>query len=236
MMTTNDRAPGAASFEAAEAARKIANLLRLGTVAEVDLAEARARIRSGDILTGWLPWIVQRAGFDGSWWPLSVGEQVMVLSPGGDTSQGVILGALYQQAHPAPGDAEKLHRTVYGDGTVIEYDGKAKRLLIQVADGGSVAVMTKNGDVNVTADGGKVKIKADRVSLDTPVIEANKAGGKADSVTIKATTATIEADTVNLGGNGGAGVARIGDRVQIGSGSSAGMWPIVEGSGKVSAA
>ncbi|HEX5935819.1 MAG TPA: baseplate assembly protein [Pseudorhizobium sp.] len=45
----------------------------------------------------------------------------------------------------------------------------------------------------------------------------------------------VEAPVVELGGEGGKPVARIGDRVNVGSGSSAGLWPIVEGSSVVSA-
>ncbi|WP_338606861.1 baseplate assembly protein [Pelagibacterium nitratireducens] len=46
---------------------------------------------------------------------------------------------------------------------------------------------------------------------------------------------TINAPTVNLGGAGGQPVARVGDIVEIGAGSSAGQWPIVTGSPVVSA-
>lgn len=45
----------------------------------------------------------------------------------------------------------------------------------------------------------------------------------------------VECDDVQLGADGGARVARVGDMVQIDSGSSAGDWPIVEGADKVSA-
>lgn len=46
---------------------------------------------------------------------------------------------------------------------------------------------------------------------------------------------TVNAPVVNLGGEDGKPVARIGDRVSVGSGSSAGLWPIVEGSSVVNA-
>lgn len=45
----------------------------------------------------------------------------------------------------------------------------------------------------------------------------------------------VEAASVSLGGDGGKPVARIGDMVNVGSGSSAGMWPIVQGSSVVTA-
>jgi hypothetical protein len=46
---------------------------------------------------------------------------------------------------------------------------------------------------------------------------------------------TVNAAQVDLGGEGGKKVARVGDKVQILTGSSAGLWPIVEGSSVVSA-
>lgn len=45
----------------------------------------------------------------------------------------------------------------------------------------------------------------------------------------------VNAPQVDLGGEGGKPVARVGDMVNVGSGSSAGLWPIVEGSSVVSA-
>lgn len=45
----------------------------------------------------------------------------------------------------------------------------------------------------------------------------------------------LRCDDVSLGDEGGAAVARVGDRVDVGGGSSAGLWPIVEGSDKVTA-
>lgn len=56
-----------------------------------------------------------------------------------------------------------------------------------------------------------------------------------DAVTISAPKVTVQSDDIRLGGDGGKPVARIGDMVSVGSGSSAGMWPIVEGSAVVTA-
>lgn len=45
----------------------------------------------------------------------------------------------------------------------------------------------------------------------------------------------VSAPKISLGGEGGERVARVGDRVHVEKGSSAGFWKIVEGSGVVSA-
>ncbi len=50
-------------------------------------------------------------------------------------------------------------------------------------------------------------------------------------------TSNITLDgNVNLGGSGGQPIARIGDKVEITGGSSAGQWPIISGSSKVKSA
>ena len=52
---------------------------------------------------------------------------------------------------------------------------------------------------------------------------------------IEAAKVTLKGD-VDLGGSGGQGVARIGDKIEITGGSSAGQWPIISGSSKVKSA
>ncbi len=54
-----------------------------------------------------------------------------------------------------------------------------------------------------------------------------------DHIRVKAPKVVVESDDVSLGSEGGAKVARVGDRVQVDTGSSSGLWPIVEGSDKV---
>lgn len=58
---------------------------------------------------------------------------------------------------------------------------------------------------------------------------------KRDHIHVKSPKVVVESDDIHLGGEGGAKVARVGDKVNVGSGSSAGLWPIVEGSDKVKA-
>ena len=118
------------AFRLAELERRLDNLLRWGTVAQADYAAARVRVQSGDLLTGWIPWLTRRAAGDIDWWAPEVGEQVMLLSPCGDPAQAVCLPAVYQTAHPAPAAAPTVHRVAYADGTTIEYDRARGRLRI----------------------------------------------------------------------------------------------------------
>lgn len=55
-------------------------------------------------------------------------------------------------------------------------------------------------------------------------------------VEVTAPKVVVLSDDVHLGAEGGPRVARIGDHVEVGAGSSAGLWPIVEGSTRVRAA
>lgn len=94
------------------------NLARMGTVVEVRHTKpARCRVKLGDNTTDWLPWIAGRAaGKQGSkWWPPVKGEQCMVLSPGGDLSQGVALLGAYSDSMDAPSDGAGVDRTQWSE-------------------------------------------------------------------------------------------------------------------------
>lgn len=112
---------------AAELLRLIENLLRFGAIAEVDHGAPSerlpaVRVRSGALLTGWLPWAGGRAGTTRDWNPPTVGEQVMILSPGGDLANGVAMPSLFQfSAQPPTNDPGKISRA-FPDGGLIEYD------------------------------------------------------------------------------------------------------------------
>lgn len=106
-----------------EIVRRLENLVRLGTVAEVRHATpARCRVQTGALLTDWLPWITARAGGDRTWWAPEVGEQVIILSPGGNTGAGVVLPAAYSDTNEQPGQRDDVARVVFKDGVSIEYD------------------------------------------------------------------------------------------------------------------
>lgn len=56
-----------------------------------------------------------------------------------------------------------------------------------------------------------------------------------NSVMIEAPQVTVISPSIDLGGEGGRPVARVGDMVAVSAGSSTGMWPIVEGSSAIRA-
>lgn len=144
------------NWEFSEVVRRLANVVRVGTVHSVDYASARARIACGDVVTELLPWITARAGGDRTWWAPEIGEQVVVLAPDGLLEDGVILSGLYSDARPEPGNRETLHRTVYADGATIEYDRNSGRALVS----GVQSVVVEAA--------GAVTVQAGSVTIDAP--------------------------------------------------------------------
>ena len=142
----------------AEIERILANLIRIGVVAELDDAKARVKVRTGGLVTDWLPWLTHRAGATRSWSAPRPGEQVLVLSPYGDPAQAVALPAIYQNAHPAPSTTQDEERVVFPDGSVVTYDSASNTLTVTVAGSGNVVVNCQQAAINA----------ANSVTLNTP--------------------------------------------------------------------
>ena len=121
--------------------RLLQNLIRLGTIAEVKGAKARAKL-GPTLTTEWLNWATRRAGSTRTWSAPTVGEQVIVFSPGGDLTRGIIVPALYSQAFDAPESNPTIHTTHYPDGAVVQYDHAAHAL----------TALLPGGTATITAD------------------------------------------------------------------------------------
>jgi phage baseplate assembly protein V len=144
-------------FRISELERRLNNLVRLGTIAEADYPAARVRVKSGDLLTAWIPWLTRRASNDGDWWAPEVGEQVLLVSACGDPAQAVAIPAVYQQVHPASSDRESVARIDFADGGFVQYDRQAGELSINVI---GATVITVGDDANITV-GGKTTLVSD---------------------------------------------------------------------------
>ena len=103
----------------AELNRRIDNLIRFGTIAEVDHATARARVKSGEILTDFLPFITLRAA-------PTKGEQCVILAASGEFTTACVLVGLYTQN--APSQSPDVHVIQFADGATIEYNQASGRL------------------------------------------------------------------------------------------------------------
>ncbi|AWY44502.1 phage baseplate assembly protein V [Pseudomonas putida] len=125
--------------------RLLENLIRFGTIAEVQMKPPRVRVKTGDLLTAWLPWIALRAGLDQEWDPPTVNEQVILFSPSGLLANGVALTGIFSDEHPANGDRAGLQRRTYRDGAVIEYDSVAHHLRAVLPEEGTSELISKGG-------------------------------------------------------------------------------------------
>ena len=137
-------------------------------------------------------------------------------------------------SHPHP-EAEAVMLSVAGEranAVVIAVEDRRYRITSLTA--GEVALYDDQGQrVVLQRDG--IIIDTDRpggVQITAPIVTINSR----DSVTVTAPIVTVDSPEVRLGGPSGPAVARVGDLVSVSAGSSAGSWPIVSGSAKVTAA
>lgn len=157
------------AWEVAELRRRLDNVVRACTVAEVDFDRCVVRCRyAGDAddpaLSGWLPWLTRRAGRDQEMWTPSVGEQALLLAPGGDLANAICLPAICTPGASPTGATEGQHVVAYGDGAETVYDGDAHTLSHTAEDGAIleydagahhlVATLPGNGTVEIDARGG----------------------------------------------------------------------------------
>ncbi|MFL0805520.1 MAG: phage baseplate assembly protein V [Agarilytica sp.] len=140
-------------FLLAELNRRLANMIKTGRIHSVDLTQSlpKVRVKIGELTTGWLPFLTQRAGTDTQWWPIELEEQVLVVSPSGDLAQGIVIGSLFQNQFPPPSLSESAVRTEYSDGAVIEYDKESHHLQVILPAGGRLEVVA-DGGVSIVGD------------------------------------------------------------------------------------
>lgn len=150
-----------------EILRLLRNLIRIGTVAEVDLDNAVCRVATGDNTTGWLNWLTLRAGQSRSWWAPSEGEQVLILSLGGELDTGFVLPGIFSDDFPPPSASADGLYIAFPDGAMLHYEPDSGELL---ADGIKTAVINASESVNATAP--TITCAASvKILLDTPEVE-----------------------------------------------------------------
>lgn len=149
-----ERQLAAREFHFAELERRLANVVRVGTIQAVENGKVRVRIGTDPegkpVLTPWLPW-TERAGRIKTWMPPSAGEQVRVISPSGDVAQGWIDCGGFSDANPAPSDDAAEHVETIGDVRLIVRNGE-----FTVVQGGA----------SISLKGGEVRINGQTVSVD----------------------------------------------------------------------
>lgn len=128
-----------------------------GTVAAVDAKRGLARIHVGErngkpVLGPWVPY-QQQAGAMKGHVPVSVGQQMTMIAPGGDWSRAGLIPMTFSKANPSPSDAADANAWTFGD----------------------VRVDLAGDTVKVTAP--KVEVVAESATIDAKSIALGGAGG-----------------------------------------------------------
>lgn len=140
----------------------IAELIRLGTIAHVDLEAARCIVRFGDpddaapAESPPIRWLCGRAGRTRIWSPPSVGEQVVLLSPDGQLGNAIAITGIVQDAFP-PAGATEAEVIAFADGARVGYDPIA-HALTAILPGGATAEIDAPGGITLR---GPVAIEGD---------------------------------------------------------------------------
>lgn len=151
------------AFALSEIHRRLSNLIRLGVIVEADYNKARVKVRIGKNTTQGLPWLALAANKNAAWNPPAIGEQVVVLSPQGDYSQGVVLHGLYQTKFPAPNHNPKVQRQQYADGTYSDYDAERHEFKLSLVPEGTITL--KVGESQLTINANAIELTAPQIRL-----------------------------------------------------------------------
>ena len=118
---------------------RVNSIVREGVVKSVDPAKGVAVVEAHGIDTKPIPWM-QQAGAINEWTPLSVGQRVSVISPGGDLGRAFILPGGYTEQTPQPHDQGAQKRVKIGDCVLTQ---SAEGVVLQV--GGTTFEFTAGG-------------------------------------------------------------------------------------------
>jgi len=184
------------NFRVAELERRFENLARIATVIEVDLPEARLKVKDGEFVSSWLPWLTPRSSeLESHWDAPELGERVGLICPSGDLSSGFVLPSLFCDQFPPQADRDSLTQRVKGGSRVQSYDREAKTETLSLpADGTFTVKISNQAEITMTKDSAIVTVGNSELKIMPAEI-------------------IVKSALVNLGDTGGQGVARIGDAV-----------------------
>ncbi|MDH2999497.1 baseplate assembly protein [Chelonobacter oris] len=142
--------------------RRIENMHRLGLIAAVDHAKARCKVRSGEILTEWLPFAAMRAGTSKTWSPPTVGEQCLIVALSGELTTAVVITGIYT-AGSAPSQSADEHVIEFADGARFVYNQATGNLSVNGVQTINITCpqITINGNMQVN---GKIESSGDQIA------------------------------------------------------------------------
>jgi len=140
-------------MKTADINRRLENLLRLGSIAEVNHSARKVRVHSGALLTNWLDWPADIGRNYKRWRPLRVGTQVLLGCISGDPAQAQIIGTLFSNDFPSPSTEPEVDLIAFDDGSYLQHHADTGLLHLHA-----------HGDLHLTADG-NIKIIGSRVDI-----------------------------------------------------------------------
>ena len=149
-----------------ELEQKINNLVRVGIVTNILADTGKVKVKfeeTGNMLSYDLPVLFSKTQDDKFYFMPDIGEQVLCVFLPFGLEQGFILGSFYSSKDlPSVSDKNKS-QIKFKDGTIIEYDREAKKLLIDC-----------NGDISIKCT--NAEVKAEKVEIDSESIDLGKGG------------------------------------------------------------
>jgi phage baseplate assembly protein V len=154
-------------------------MIRIGKIAEIDGAQVKVQI--GKVKTNWLP-IVSMAGDTGVWIPISVDEQVAVISPYGEMAQSFVIRSIHYNNFLAPENKNEVALKTKSD-VKAESEGKLKALFkngfeLKTNDtyiyvygdnvkvkSGNAEVSVANGQITLSAGGASITLSSSGIQL-----------------------------------------------------------------------
>lgn len=182
------------SYAATDTDRRLGNVIQMGRISAVDPAKGLVQVDFDGATTDWIPWTAPQAGGNRTWSCPDVGEQVVVAAPSGELGNAVVIGSLFQDAHAEPSDNADISRTIYKDGTVVEYDRAGHVYKIDLsASSGSVVIVCKTANVQAS----------ESATIDTPETTITGNATIQGGLTVAGTTtlANVTSNGKNVGSN-----------------------------------
>lgn len=151
------------SFSFSDLSRRVANLVRIGKIAEVK--DAQVKVSIGKVTTNWLP-ILSTAGETSFYIPISVGEQVMVISPYGEMSQAVVLRSIHYNNFVAPEDKESISFSSKTD-FKVNGEGKFEALFTNGFEfnSGNLSIKVSDGQIRLTSGHASIAAVNDGITI-----------------------------------------------------------------------
>ena len=141
-----------ADFDTANIYQRLMKMLKYGNIHSVRADPPACRVTFGadpvsgnEHISDWLNWSIRSDAEVNDWSMPAVGAQVMVLSPGGETDNGLVFPAGFSGDRPPPATEPGQHVTQYSDGATVMYDTQAHAMAVNLPDGGKVTIIAAGG-------------------------------------------------------------------------------------------